>query len=189
MSKEKRAVLFPLLSFVLLLFVTAVWAEPAPKKILDLADTEIAAFGTDPILVAAVREENAKHKTLAQIKGIDARWMATPGVDDFMKSLMDSEAGKHLVAIRASHPFIAEIFVMDNQGANVAMSDKTSDYWQGDEAKWQKSFDNGRGAIFVDEVRFDSSSQAYLVQVSVPVKDDGKAIGAITFGIDIDKVE
>jgi hypothetical protein len=169
--------------------VTAAWAEPAPKKILDLANTEIAAFGTDPILVAAARAENARHKTLAQIKGIDAKWMATPGVDDFMKSLMDSEAGKHLIDIRTRHPFIAEIFVMDDQGANVAMSDKTSDYWQGDEAKWQKSFNKGQGTIFVDEVEFDSSSQAYLVQVSVPVKDDGQTIGAITFGIDIDKVE
>ena len=42
---------------------------------------------------------------------------------------------------------------------------------------------------FVDEVEFDDSSQSYLVQVSVPVKDGGKAIGAITFGIDVDKID
>ena len=63
---------------------------------------------------------------------------------------------------------------MDNQGANVAMTDKTSDYWQGDEAKFKKSYHNGKGTVFVDEVEFDDSSQAYLVQVSVPVKDGDK---------------
>ncbi len=78
---------------------------------------------------------------------------------------------------------------MDNQGTNVAMTDKTSDYWQGDEAKFQKSFNGGNGAVFVDEVEFDDSSQAYLVQVSVPVKDGDTVIGAIPFGIDVDQVE
>lgn len=85
--------------------------------------------------------------------------------------------------------YYAEIFVMDNQGANVAMTDKTSDYWQGDEAKFKKSFNDGAGAVFVDDVEFDDSAQAYLVQVSVPVKDGDKVIGAITFGIDVEKVE
>jgi hypothetical protein len=69
------------------------------------------------------------------------------------------------------------------------MTGKTSDYWQGDEAKFQKSFANGSGAVFVDEVEFDDSSQAYLVQISVPVLDNGTAIGAITFGIDVEAVE
>jgi hypothetical protein len=89
----------------------------------------------------------------------------------------------------ASKPYFDEIFVMDNQGANVAMTDKTSDYWQGDEAKFIKSFNGGHGAIFVDQVKFDDSSQAYLAQVSVPVWDGDKVIGAITFGIDVDKVQ
>jgi hypothetical protein len=41
--------------------------------------------------------------------------------------------------------------------------------------------------VFVDGVKFDDSTQAYLVQASVPVKDGDKVIGAITFGILIDK--
>jgi hypothetical protein len=77
---------------------------------------------------------------------------------------------------------------MDNLGANVAMSDKTSDYWQGDEAKFVKSYNGGKGDIFIDEVKFDDSTQNYLVQVSVPVKEGDKVIGAITFGINVDKV-
>jgi len=102
---------------------------------------------------------------------------------------MESECAKHLRGIQDSADYFAEIFVMDNQGANVAMTDKTSDYWQGDEAKFKNAFAGGGGAVFVDEVEFDESAQAYLVQVSVPVMDAGKAIGAITFGIDVDRIE
>jgi hypothetical protein len=78
---------------------------------------------------------------------------------------------------------------MDNQGANVAMTNKTSDYWQGDEAKFTDSFKNGVGAIHISTVEFDESAQAYLVQVSVPVMEGGKAIGALTIGVNIDELE
>jgi hypothetical protein len=105
-----------------------------------------------------------------------------------MQALMDSECGRFLAKILESQPYYAEIFVMDNQGANVAMTDKTSDFWQGDEAKFKKSYNSGNGAIFVDEVEFDDSTQAYLCQVSVPVKDGDKVIGAITVGVDVDQI-
>ena len=171
------------------LATAAAWAEQAPQKVIDMANATLAKYGSDPVIVAAVKAENAKGQTLDQIKARDDQWRTTAGVADYMQALMDSECGKYLRTIQAGAPYIAEIFVMDHLGANVAMTDKTSDYWQGDEAKFQKSFANGAGAIFVDEVEFDDSAQAYLVQVSVPVMDGGKAIGAITFGINVDKLQ
>jgi hypothetical protein len=72
---------------------------------------------------------------------------------------------------------------MDDQGANVCMSDRTSDYWQGDEAKWQNSFNGGKGGVNFDERKFDSSAKAVVVQVSVPVLDQGKVVGALTVGV------
>lgn len=164
-------------------------AEEAPQRLKDMANGELAKLGTDSVIVAAVKAENAKGKTLDQIKAKDEQWKATAGIADYMKALMESPCGKHLRVIQQSAPYYAEIFVMDNQGANVAMTDKTSDYWQGDEAKFQKSFNGGNGAIFVDEVEFDDSSQAYLCQVSVPVMDGNRAIGAITIGIDMDQLQ
>jgi hypothetical protein len=168
---------------------TAFAGEKAPQAVFDLANSVLADLGTDPVIVSAVKAENAKNKTLAQIREMDERWKSFPGIADYMRTMMDSDCGKHLYTILESKPYYAEIFVMDNQGANVAMTDKTSDYWQGDEAKFKKSFADGAGAVFVDEVEFDDSTQSYLVQVSVPVMDGGRAIGAVTFGIDVDQIE
>jgi hypothetical protein len=165
------------------------FAEEAPQKVYDLANKELTKLGTDPVIVSAVKAENAKGKALADIQAKDKEWKATAGIVDYMKAIMDSECGKYLRKLQDSTPYFSEIFVMDNQGANVAMTDKTSDYWQGDEAKFKKSFNGGAGAVFVDKVKFDDSTQAYLSQVSVPVKDGDKVIGAITIGVDIDKVE
>jgi hypothetical protein len=184
----KKASIFLIIGLILAVGSGIAYAgEKAPQGIVDLANSTLAKFGTDPMIVAAVKAENAKGKTLAQIQELDKKWMETPGIADYMKALMDNECGKYLRKIQASAPYYAEIFVMDNLGANVAMSDKTTDYWQGDEDKFIKSYSGGRGAVFIDEVKFDNSTQAYLVQVSVPVKDGDKVIGAITFGINVDK--
>jgi hypothetical protein len=164
-------------------------AEKAPQKITNLADNILAPIGSDPIIIEAVKTENAKGKTMDEIKAMDERWGNTAGVADFMRALMDSACGRHIRELQKSQPYFAEIFVMDNQGANVAMTDKTSDYWQGDEAKFQKSFNNGAGAVFLDAVEFDESTNTYLVQISVPVRDGGKAIGVITFGINMEQVK
>ncbi len=185
----KRRLQQMLFAAAILFLAASIQAETAPQKVFDLAKTTLARIGSDPVIVAAVKAENAKGKTLADIQKKDEAWKNTPGIADYMNALMTSACGQHLREIQASSPYYAEIFVMDNQGANVAMTDKTSDYWQGDEAKFKKSYNNGQGAVFVDEVEFDDSAQAYLVQVSVPVMDGGQVIGAITFGIDVDQID
>ena len=75
------------------------------------------------------------------------------------------------------------------QGALVCATAKTTDYWQGDEAKWQRAFNEGKGAVFIDRPKFDDSSAQRLAQISVPVLDKGVAIGAITVGVSLDKLK
>lgn len=181
---------------ILSIFVCAVflctmpaYAEEAPAAIKNLANSTLAALGKDPVILAAAKEANGENKSLTQIKARDEVWRKTPGIDDFMRAILQSACAKYIRGIQESKAYYSEIFVMDNQGANVAMTDKTSDYWQGDEDKFIRSYNNGKGAVFVDQVEFDDSAQAYLVQVSVPVMDGDTCIGAITFGIDVDKIE
>ncbi|MBN1626534.1 MAG: cache domain-containing protein [Deltaproteobacteria bacterium] len=181
-----------LISFLIFVFTlpTATLAgEMAPQSVVDLANSTLSKLGTNPAIVAAVKAQNEKNLSIDEIKETDKKWQAHVGIADYMSAIMESECGKALRDIQKSAPYYSEIFVMDNQGANVAMTDKTSDYWQGDEDKFIKSYNEGNGAVFIDEVKFDASAQAYLVQVSVPVKDGKNVIGAITIGIDVDKIE
>ena len=187
MKTQKLAVLVSIIA--IMLAGQSFAQEKAPQKVIDIANSKLVQLGQDPVIVKAVKAENAKGKTLEQIKAQDETWKNTPGVVPFMKTLMDNECGKQLLSIQNESNYISEIFVMDNQGANVAMSSKTSDYWQGDEAKFTESYNNGKGAVHISDVQFDDSSQTYVVQVSVPVKDGNTVIGAITVGIDVDKVE
>ena len=186
---KKFCLLAAIAALVLGIAMTAIAGEPAPAKVKTLATSKLKALGNDPTIVAAVKAANAEGRTLDQIKTRDAEWQKTPGIDANMKALMDNTCGKYLHKLQTELPYLAEVFVMDNQGANVAMSDKTSDYWQGDEPKWQDSYKGGAGAVHISDVKFDDSTQTYTVQVSVPVMDAGHAIGAVTFGVDIDQIQ
>ena len=185
----KRIVTVAFVFVFLGMSVMAVAGEKAPAKVETLARSELVKLSVDPVIIDAVKAENAKGKSLAQIQEMDKKWIATPGIVDYMSALMENTCGQRIRELQKTMPYAAEIFVMDNQGANVCMTDKTSDYWQGDEAKFKNSYNGGKGAIFIDEVEFDESTQTYVSQVSVPVMDSGTAIGAITFSIDVEGFE
>lgn len=153
---------------------------------LDEIVARLKQTGTDAALVAAVNKQNGQNLSMSTINSRDKTWQSTSGLDDLMKSLMSNAAAKRLAQIEKENKVIVESFLMDKRGANVAMTNKTSDYWQGDEAKFTKSFNGGKGAVHLGKSKFDKSAQAYVVQVSVPVLSDGRAIGAITYGINID---
>jgi len=160
----------------------------------EMAETELNAWVQDPALVAAVHEQNARHEGLAQadIDALDLQWRAEaegeggPLIDDVMAREVSKTLREKQVATAG---FINEIFVMDNHGLNVAQSAVTSDYWQGDEDKWQLSYggDDGAGAVHIGEVEYDDSTGVFQSQVSIPVMDldTGAVIGAITFGVNV----
>jgi hypothetical protein len=145
-------------------------------------------MAADPVVFKAIQVQNAKKMTMDAIKKLDTEWMAATGVTPMMKPYIENKCADALKKYITELPAIVEAFAMDDQGGLVCTVYKTTDYWQGDEAKWQKSFLDGKGAEFVDKASFDESSQTYSVQVSLPVMDHGKAIGAITVGLGLDKL-
>lgn len=147
-----------------------------------------------PVVQAALAAGNAAHAMLTEedISGLDAQWrdqiatsdspLITPvlsgSTSDYLRQIVDESNGA-----------IAEIIVMDKRGLNAAISAVTSDYWQGDEDKFQKTFSQGAGAIHVSDIELDDSSGVYVVQVSVPVVNAlGELVGAATFSLDAERL-
>lgn len=145
---------------------------------------------TDAVYVAEVKKQNAKGVSLDKIKEIDNKWKNAEDELPIQTEKMSNACAKETKKIANASPAIIEVFVTDNQGANVGQNDFTSDYWQGDEAKWKNSYNGGKGGVDVGKVEFDKSANAQLQQVSIPVFDEnGKVIGAVTYGLNIDKIK
>ena len=84
---------------------------------------------------------------------------------------------------------IDEVFLTDNQGANVAAYPPTSDYWQGDEEKWTASYNNGNGVVFIGPLEYDESTQKTQVQISAPVISKDETIGVLVLGVSVDYLQ
>ena len=158
-----------------------------------VVDNTIGAWMSDPALIDAIRSQNKANSGLTQsdIDALDKKWRAETdaSVKPMINEVLGRPASKKLLGFKnKGEGLFTEIFVMDNHGLNVAQSDATSDYWQGDEAKWKKTFLVGPDAVFIDDVEFDDSTQTYQAQVSLAIADpdSGAVIGAITVGVNVD---
>lgn len=177
------------------LFAPMASAQDRPEfagLVEEVAATELQEWITDPIFLYAIREQNERNGTLRQgkIDFLDQEWRAENGSGPMIFDLLDRQASVILRDRRElSNGVITEIILMDQYGLNVAISDPTSDFWQGDEAKYQETYLIGKGAVHVGEIEFDDSTQLYQTQVSMTVTDpeaDDVPIGAVTFGINLD---
>jgi len=176
------------------LFASAAWASDAHvAPMTDFAKNTVKQWISNDTVIQAVKAQNAKHAGLSQadIDNMDKDWIAQ--TDAGSKPMIDAVLGNALSQFLqqqqgAAGGVVTEIFVMDNRGLNVGQSEITSDYWQGDEAKWQKTYQAGANALFIDEVEMDESTQAFQSQLSMSIVDpaSGEVIGAITVGINID---
>jgi hypothetical protein len=184
----KRAIIITT-AILFVLSAATVFAADVDTKMLNWkANTVYAKFGHDKGIIKAVKAQNKLGMDLEMgIQITDGAWRGVKeGTLPIMDELMNNDCAMAAKGLMVEHPEVVEIFVMDDQGANVCMTAKTGDYWQGDEAKFWNSYNGGIGAIFVDEVEEDGGKM--ISQVSVPVMNKGMAIGAMTIAIDVDKL-
>jgi hypothetical protein len=156
-------------------------AEADPAKALP----DIKALAADPTLVEAVKAQNAQNLSMEFIQKLDEKWIAAAGKLPEAEAQMSNKAAKVLKAAEKAKPYYKECILTDNKGANVAISELTSDYWQGDEPKFSNAFADGKGKDYIARPKKDASTGQVIAQVSVPVMDGGKAIGTLTVGVDL----
>ena len=187
----KPTILFPALVAIAVAATTAS-ANEFEGPLRDLAGTELSGWVADGAIVEAIRAQNAEYADLTQpqIDEMDQTWRAEVGSGS--RPMIDgilARPGSAALRSRkeASGGLVTEVFVTDAHGLNVVQSDVTSDYWQGDEAKWSETFGKPKGTVHIGDIELDESTQTYQSQVSLPVHDPetGEPIGAVTFGVDL----
>jgi hypothetical protein len=132
---------------------------------------------------AAIREANSKYssKSAETISGymttMDERWRKVPAEGRLVGRYVDTLLGLRLRKFIETKGDIAEIFFTDRYGGLVVASEKTEDFYQADEVWWQKTFNAGKGGLFIGDMEFDSSSGTWSITISVPVYDRKEVIG------------
>lgn len=175
--------------------VHAVSANEYEAELMAFAG-DVKGWISDPVVIDAIKAQNAENAGLGQadIDALDAQWRAETSAASrpMIDEVLANDLSKFLMQkSEESEGLMTEIFVMDNKGLNVGQSGVTSDYWQGDEAKWQQTYSVGPDAVHFGEVELDESTQTYQSQLSLPVVDpaDGSVVGAVTVGINVELLQ
>ena len=184
-----------LLTTTLALAAQGAAANEFEPQIRQYLTEKIMSWAADPVLVDAIVAQNARTGGLSedQIVDLDNAWRAEVGktATPTITPIVSNPAAEFLRGrVKASAGAIQEVFIVDMRGLNVAASGVTSNYWQGDESKFEKTFLVGADAVFIDEVHFDESTQSYLAQVSLTLVDPetGAPIGAMTVGLNAESL-
>jgi len=164
------------------------------QKSVDYYRSEVKSWIYEEVIINAIKTQNEAHSALTpeRVLELDQQWRNELSGKNENKILIgttiNKAISKHLQnKVRASNGFITEIILMDNKGLNVGVNDITSDYWQGDEHKWKRTFLTGAEQIYISETYFDESANKLQNQFSVTISDQGTPIGAITIGINAQK--
>ncbi|WP_413207267.1 hypothetical protein [Rhodospirillum sp. A1_3_36] len=170
--------------------ITAPVIDEARLKQVIAAVTQ---WSRDPFIIAQVKAQNGQHAHLTQgdIAGLDAQWHMESASDKAptIAGLLAAPLSLYLARLKAQRENLyTEIIVMDDKGLNVGVSGPTSDYWQGDEAKFLETYGKTSGTPYLSEVEFDISSQSFQIQLSLPITQDGQAIGALTVGLNAEEI-
>ncbi|WP_417768287.1 hypothetical protein [Stappia sp.] len=165
------------------------------KDLTLLARERLQAIAAADVVVEAVRAQNRVTASYdqARIGELDAVWRdeVASGSRALIGEVLDRPVSRYLAQMQeASEGLFTEIILMDGRGLNVGISQATSDYWQGDEDKWQKIVPVGPQALHIGPLEEDLSTRTVQSQVSLPVVDPqtGAVIGALAIGVDVEEI-
>jgi len=178
-------------AIALTLLVVPAQADDFAPALQEYLESHVATWAQNDAIVSAINAQNERTAGYdqAMIDQLDNTWRAEVGASDtptISPVLNNATADFLRIQVAASSGMITEVFIMDMHGLNVAASDVTSDYWQGDEAKFSETYGRGPDASHIGDVEFDESTQMYQGQISLTIVDPatGQPIGAMTVGVD-----
>ncbi len=153
----------------------------AQVEILQAAATQFEE------LTAAANEEyiGEAAEIVRRILVLDQRWRAATDASALIQNVVGNETADELRELQEAFPSHVELFLTDRYGANIAATNRTSDYYQADEDWWKTAYRLGRGAVYIGQPEFDESSQTYAVNIAIPVSHQGEVAGILRSTLDV----
>ena len=95
------------------------------------------------------------------------------------REFLDNSTGTRLREFQTISPKHVELFITDQYGANIAATDRTTDFYQADEEWWHAAFNGGQGCVYIGQPEYDQSSQTFAISIVVPVLSGDRAVGVL----------
>ena len=134
----RRLIVF-IVGFVLTMVSISYTLSKTSNPLIDkLISTELSDIVKNDLVIACVKSANKMPpKSLEEIIQLEKQWRSSEPDNPLIKKVLNNPCSDYLRKVQETDKRLyLELFIMDKQGSIVAGSNKTSDYWQGDEEKF-----------------------------------------------------
>ncbi len=170
----------PLVKVTLLLLILSTNANGIDLEHLANPIAQLQAMAKQPALQQSAQRHSQANLSIQDMLKIDGRWRQDP---DLVNSVLDVNVQELFKAnLNQAKPVFVELILMGKQGQTLAGVPLTSDYWQGDEAKFIQTLK--RENVYVSNIDWDESTRTISAQISVPVWVDGAILGVLTGAVE-----
>lgn len=148
-------------------------------------------IAADPTLLDFVIAKNQAHEgtapeaIAAETERLDQEWPGLAADDPRLLAFLENPGSKNLNRFHALHPELAEVLVTDATGRLIAATGKTTDVDQADEAWWHRGKSLAKGSQWIDELRFDDSSNVFSLDIILPLFDGDDWVGVAKMAVDV----
>lgn len=143
---------------------------------------ELQLYAKDHLLYDSLVQSNKEFEQLDDLQDLinkrDKEWTSLPVevLSLFMQRIINNSLSLKLREIvefydeKYGYKVLAEIFVTNKYGANIAQTGKTSDYRQDDEDWWRLARQDG---FYISDSGFDKSAGVNSIDICLRIEDDG----------------
>ncbi len=156
--------------------------DAAAQAKVDQKLAEVLAWASDPVIVNAVKAQNASTPADAAAMTQD-KWASASIMDPFVRSFTKNDVGQFLKSKKDD--VVSEAFVSDAAGLKVGFISKTTNWSHKGKPKHDQPM---AGKIWQGPVETDASTGLLQIQLAVPVLDGGKPVGSLVVGLSLAKL-
>ncbi|HHY09531.1 MAG TPA: diguanylate cyclase [Firmicutes bacterium] len=139
------------------------------------------------LILANVRESNDYYESFSEaerqqfLQASDILWLEAAEPDDeFLQKYLANPVSQHLQGQEEVIPDLyGEIFLTNKYGGLIAATNKLTTFSHGYKYWWLAAYNNGKGKVFFDDRGYDTSVGDFVLGVTVPVSQNGEAIGIL----------
>src|ERR1700693_1264127 len=170
-------------AMIALLAATASFAQ-APAELqakLNAKIKQLNSLSTDAQVVDAVKAYNSATPSPEAKAMTNENWHSLTLFDPFVRAIGKSPLSEYLKTKRDDE--VAKVFVSGADGGKVGFDAKTEHWTHKGIPKHEVPM---TGEIWIGTVKVDDSTGQPLIQVGLPVLDEGKPVGSVVVGLRVD---
>lgn len=147
-------------------------------EFLSIKLNTLETLSANNTLIQAAQEKNGAYANFdkpadEQIAANADEWAqaanTSSGQNELINDILTGDIAEQLEKYQILFPDNFQLMVTDKYGALIGATQRTNDYYYGDETWWQETYVGGFGSAYIGEPRFDWDIYDYALDIAVPI--------------------